>query len=122
MRVMGHWNCRKYTTKNEGLEFGAEEEMEICAGGKPTPCPSLKGGVFLYIPVTGIDSFWKAEIEGELGDDLPPETEVETSAETVSGRDGIGIKHIVLVEVDAIRPFAGVKELKSQFDAQRCRV
>ena len=74
------------------------------------------------IPIASIDGFGGTEIEGQLRNDLPTETEVRAATKTVRGGDGVGIEHIVLVEVDAVGPIAGIKELKSQFDAQRCRV
>ena len=60
-----------------------------------------------------IDGFGGTEIERQLGDDLPTETEVETTTETVGGRDRIGVEHIVLVEVDAVGPFAGIEGLRT---------
>ena len=69
-----------------------------------------------------IDGFGGTEIKGQLRNDLPSETEVRAATETIDGRDGVGVKDIVLVEVDAICPVASIKELKPQSDAQRCRV
>ena len=57
-----------------------------------------------------------------MGDDLPLKTEVGAATEAIGGRDGESIEDIVLVEVDAVGPVLSVEELKSQFDAQSCRV
>lgn len=78
--------------------------------------------MFGDVPITGIDGFGGTEIESELGDDLPTEAEIGAAAEAIRSRNGISIKDIVLIGIDAVRPFAGVKPLEPQFDAQRCRV
>lgn len=75
-------------------------------------------GARLWAVVSGrpflcIDGFRSTEIEGQLRDDLPAETEVETATETICGRDGIGIEHIVLIKIDAVGPISRVKELHS---------
>lgn len=49
-----------------------------------------------------------------MGNGLPAKDEVRTSTETVSSRDGEGIKDVVLVEVNAVGPFAGVEGLNSE--------
>ena len=72
--------------------------MNICSGREPTPyiCSTnvhwtfdraqlftLKGGVFLYIPIARIDSLGDAEVKRELGNDLPSEAQVSATAQTV---------------------------------------
>ena len=64
-------------------------------------------------PLLCIDGFGGTKIERQLGEDLPAETEVETTTETVGGGDGIGVEHIVLVEVDTVGPFAGIEGLRT---------
>ena len=65
-------------------------------------------------PLLCIDGFGGSEIERELRDDLPSKTEVGTSAETIDSRDGEGIEHVVLIAVDTVSPFAGIKSLKTK--------
>ena len=79
-------------------------------------CASL-WAVVSGCPLLCIDGFGGTEIERQLRDDLPTETEVETTTETVGGRDRIGVEHIVLVEVDTVGPFAGIEELSSEFQS-----
>ena len=76
-------------------------------------------GAGLWAVVSGcpflcIEGFGEAEIEGQLGDGLPAKDEVRAGTETVGGGNGEGIKDVVLVEVNAIRPFASVKGLKAE--------
>ena len=52
-----------------------------------------------------------------MRNDLPTKTEVRAATETIDGRDGKSIKYIVLIEVDAIFPFAGVEGLKTKAQA-----
>ena len=52
-----------------------------------------------------------------MRNDLPTKTEVRAATETIDGRNGVSIEHIVLVDVDAIFPFAGVKGLKTKAQA-----
>ena len=80
------------------------------------------GAVVSGCPFLCIEGFGEAEIEGQAGDGLPAKDEVRATTETVGSRDGEGIKDVVLVEVNAVGPILSIKELKSQFDAQRCRV
>ena len=68
-------------------------------------------------PFSCIDGFRGTEIEGQLRNDLPTKTEVRAATETIDGRDGKSIKYIVLVEVDAVIPFAGVKSLHAKAQA-----
>ena len=84
-------------------------------------CASEWAAVF-SCPLLCIDGFGGTEIKGQLRDDLPTKAEVRAATETIDGRDGVGVKDIVLVEVDAVGPVLSIKELKPQSDAQRCRV
>lgn len=68
-------------------------------------------------PFSCIDGFRGTEIEGQLRNDLPTKTEVRAATETIDSRNGVGIEHIVLVEVDAIRPITGVEGLKTKLQA-----
>ena len=68
-------------------------------------------------PFSCIDGFRGTEIEGQLGNDLPTKAEIRAATETIDGRNGVGIEHIVLVEVDAIRPITGVKSLQAKAQA-----
>ena len=68
-------------------------------------------------PFSCIDGFRGTEIEGELGNDLPFETKVRAATETIDGRNGVGIEHIVLVGIDAVRPFAGIEALEAKAKA-----
>ena len=79
--------------------------MDVCArlGAVVSDCPFLC-----------IEGFGEAEIKRQLGKGLPAKDEVRAATETVGGRDGEGIKDVVLVEVNAIRPFASVKGLKAE--------
>ena len=52
-----------------------------------------------------------------MRNDLPTKTEVRAATETIDGRDGKSIKYIVLIEVDAIFPFAGVEGLQAKAQA-----
>ena len=79
--------------------------MDVCAGLRAV----VSGCPFLCI-----ERFGEAEIEGQLGEGLPAKDEVRTPAQTVRGGDGERVKDIVLVEVDTIRPFAGVEGLKAE--------
>lgn len=65
-------------------------------------------------PFLCIERFGEAEIKGQLGDGLPAKDEVRPATETVGSGNGEGIKDVVLVEVNAIRPFASVKGLKAK--------
>ena len=71
-------------------------------------------GVFGGIPVAGIDRFADAQIEGNRPDNLPSQAEVRASAKAVSGRDGEGIEHVVLVGINAVVPFAAVEPLEPE--------
>ena len=79
--------------------------MDVCAGlwAVVSGCPFLC-----------IEGFGEAEIEGQAGKGLPAKDEVRSTTETVGRRNGEGIKDVVLVEVDTIRPFAGVEGLNSE--------
>ena len=79
-------------------------------------CASEWAAVF-SCPLLCIDGFGGTEIESQLRDDLPTKAEVRAATETIDGRDGVGVKDIVLVEVDAIRPITGVKSLKTKLQA-----
>lgn len=68
-------------------------------------------------PFTCIDGFRGTEIEGQLRNDLPTKTEVRAATETIDGRNGVGIEHIVLVGIDAVRPFAGIEALEAKAQA-----
>lgn len=79
--------------------------MDVCAGlwAVVSGCPFLC-----------IEGFGEAEIEGQLRDGLPAKDEVRPATETVGRRDGESIKDVVLVEVNAVGPFAGVEGLNSE--------
>lgn len=79
--------------------------MDVCAGlwAVVSGCPFLC-----------IEGFGEAEIEGQLRDGLPAKDEVRPATETVGRRNGESIKDVVLVEVNAIGPFAGVEGLKAE--------
>ena len=79
-------------------------------------CASEWAAVF-SCPLLCIDGFGGTEIESQLRDDLPTKAEVRAATETIDGRDGVGVKDIVLVEVDAIRPITGVKSLETKLQA-----
>lgn len=86
--------------------------MQVCAGDDwRLDIGHLILGVLLQIPIAGIEGFGDTEIEGELRDDLPAETEVGAASETVCGGDRIGIEDIVLVRIDAILPILAIEEL-----------
>ena len=91
--------------------------MNVGSGGKPTHSPSLKGGVFLYIPVTGIDSFRETQIEREGRVELPLDGEIAPAAQTIHRRDGEGIEDIMLIGVDTVRPLARIKSLQAEMKA-----
>ena len=80
------------------------------------------GAVVLRCPRFGIDGFAEAEIECELWDDLPTETDIRASAETVRRRNREGIKDVVLVGIDAVIPFASVESLKPEAQGYWCMV
>ena len=69
--------------------------------------------MLLDVPSALIKGFAETEIKSKFGMCLPFETEVHASTQTIGGWDGEGIKHIVLVEVDAVVPITGIKPLKS---------
>ena len=73
--------------------------------------------VLVYIPFPVINSLANAQIQSELFDDLPSETEIGPTAQTVGGRNGKGIEHIVLIEIDPVVPFAGIEGLKAETQA-----
>ena len=73
-------------------------------------------------PRLGINRFAEAEIECELRDDLPAETDISASAKTVHRRDGESVKDVVFVTIDAVVPFASIEALESEPNAQRCMV
>lgn len=79
--------------------------MDVCAGlwAVVSDCPFLC-----------IEGFGEAEIEGQLRDGLPAKDEVRSTTETVRCRNGESIKDVVLVEVNAVGPFAGVEGLKAE--------
>ena len=52
-----------------------------------------------------------------MRNDLPTKTEVRAAPETIDGRNGVGIEHIVLVGIDAVRPFAGIEALEAKAQA-----
>ena len=76
-------------------------------------CTSL-WAVVIGCPFSCVNGFGSTEIERQLRNDLPTEAEVETPSQTIRGRDRIGVEHIVLVEVDAVGPFAGIEGLKTK--------
>ena len=79
--------------------------MDVCAG---------HGAVMLCRPFAGIDGFGDAEIECELRNDLPAETDICSAAQAIDGRDRESIEHIVFVEVNAVCPFAGIEALQAE--------
>ena len=72
------------------------------------------GAVMLCRPFAGIDGFGETEIECELRNDLPAETDICSAAQAIDGRDRESIEHIVFVEINAVRPFAGVESLQAE--------
>ena len=52
-----------------------------------------------------------------MRNDLPTKTEVRAATETIDGRNGVGIEDIVLVGIDAVRPFAGIEALEAEAKA-----
>ena len=68
-------------------------------------------------PFSCIDGFRGTEIEGQLRNDLPTFSDVPAATETIDGRNGVGIEHIVLVGIDAVRPFAGIEALEAKAQA-----
>ena len=79
--------------------------MYVCAG---------HGAVMLCRPLLGIDGFRDAEVERELRNDLPSETDICSAAQAIDGRDGEGVEYIVFVEINAVRPFAGIEALQAE--------
>ena len=73
-------------------------------------------------PLLCIDGLGDAEVKRELGNDLPSEAQVSATAQTVGRRDRKGVQHIVLVDIDAVRPFAGIEALEAEAKAERCMV
>ena len=92
--------------------------MQICTSGKFTPCPSLKGRVFLYVPITSIDGFGGTEIERQLREDLPAKAEESAAAETIHSGDGISIEYIVLITINTVVPLPGIEELEAETEAE----
>ena len=80
------------------------------------------GTVVRRCPSLGIDGFAEAEVECELGDDLPAETNVCASAKTVHRGNGEGIQHIVLVGVNAVVPLTGIEALEAEAQGNWCMV
>lgn len=68
-------------------------------------------------PILFINGFGEAEIEGELRDDLPAQAEICATAETIRSRNGKGVQHVVLVDINAVRPIASIKSLKTDVEA-----
>lgn len=71
------------------------------------------GTVMVGSPRFVIDGFGGFEVKRKLRDDLPFEAEIRTAANAIRGGDRESIKDIVLVTIDAVVPFAGVKSLDS---------
>ena len=69
--------------------------------------------MFVEVPIVGIEGFGEAEIECQLGNDLPTKTKVSAATEAINGRDGIGIENIMLVRINAVVPIAGIEELEA---------
>ena len=72
------------------------------------------GAVMLCRPFAGIDGFRETEIERELRNDLPSEADICSAAQAIDGRDGEGVEHIVFVEINAVRPLAGIEALQAE--------
>lgn len=68
-------------------------------------------------PLLCINGLGDAEVKRELGNDLPSEAQVSATAQTVGRRDRKGVQHIVLVDIDAVRPFTGVEALEAEAKA-----
>ena len=64
-------------------------------------------------PTLLIDCFAEAAIERNVRMSLPFEAEIRPTAQTITGRNRERIEHIVLVEVNAVVPVAGIEELRS---------
>lgn len=71
--------------------------------------------MMLGSPLGTINRFANPQIECQLIDDLPFETQVRPTAQTIGRRNGERVEHIVLVQIDAIGPFPGIEPLKSEF-------
>ena len=52
-----------------------------------------------------------------MRNDLPTLSDDPAATETIDGRNGVGIEHIVLVGIDAVRPFAGIEALEAKAQA-----
>ena len=65
-------------------------------------------------PTLFIDRFAEAAIERDVRMSLPFEANIRPATQTVTGRNRERIEHIVLVEVNAVVPVAGIEELCSQ--------
>ena len=74
------------------------------------------GAVMLCRPFAGIDGFREAEIECELRNDLPAETDICSSTQAIDGRDRESIEHIVLIMIDAAHPLLYIKALQAELD------
>lgn len=71
--------------------------------------------MMLGSPFGTINRFANPQIECQLIDDLPFETQVRPTTQTIGRRNGERVEHIVLVEVDTVCPFPGIEPLKSEF-------
>ena len=79
--------------------------MQVGAGSGTV----VRGG-----PGFGIEGFREAEIEGELGNDLPAQADVRTAAKAIDGGYREGIEDVVLVAIDAVVPITSVEELQTK--------
>ena len=61
----------------------------------------------------GVECFADTEIECQLRDDLPPQSQVSPSAHAIDCRHGESIEYVVLVAIDAIGPLASIEPLET---------
>ena len=107
--------CVNFST----LEFCPKKEMEIRSGRN---CILQIGywilRMLVEIPISGVEGFGEAEIECQLGNDLPAKANVSATSETINGRNRIGIEYIVLIGINAVVPIARIEELQAETEAQ----
>ena len=85
------------------------------------PCRNFGGfvgelglGIFLDVPSPVIDRFRHTKIERQLLNYLPFEAQIGAATKAVGRRNGKGIEHVVLIDINAVVPVASVEELNSE--------
>ena len=79
-------------------------------------------------PLRLIKGLADTKIDCQLWNNLPAEAEISAAAETIDGRDRIGIEDVVLIAIDAVVPVPGVEELEAETERKwmvysvRCKV